>query len=1381
MFKISHHDFHVNILGTAFGRRVIGIEFTVDMIISFILWFLLSLCLFFVRSELIRSSPRNLTWSNKTAHSVDLKWELIADHLFEKNYDNSYTQYIQYRQLLHNSSDRSIENSWIDHRIFNSAVDRYPLPEVQEITTTVDEDSSITSGQFWLQLTQEPYYQRGSFTLSRPIEFNATAEAFEEALQKIDGLKRIRVHRYEPGKFETSVHGHRGTFSWRVEFILINDSAPLFRVYKHTLNGKLSDGHERVKVRRLLEGKPAQLKSHMIATIGGLQPSTFYEFRVFFRYLVGRDVWSNTLELKTEDPPPVIDLPLGLIPSDAQIRSKYVKRISGRGRIAGNDIDADYVNGAGVGGFDCEDGMDGLVVVISYNRNGIILPSRTTFFFTGSTQYFHVDYPLDTNERKSSEIHFIDVKLWGGGGAGGGTPKNMSIADDTGFSHGGGGGFTQTRIEVTPGETLLIHVGSGGKYNPLDSRTDQLLEFHRGGAGGISSMGRYAGSGGGYSAIYKSSGSLIAMAGGGGGGGATESCCSHGGAGSGGSNGEDGLSPGFDMSHKNETMEEESCSEMLASNATDVVTDRDSGKEYISNRSIDKSSIKFVCSPGKGGKNPASKYGILSGSQAASIGSHGFDGRKAGGGGGSGFTWGTGGGGGNAGCGGGGGSGYVDFLAVYVDSIPKSLQSEFDIQTPKLSASYNHIELVWENKYVIDAQSPQVLSYTIELSSVGEGSGCSDDYVVVDQVDIDEHFYARIDKLNPDTTYCIRYVLSLANGNISRKSTPVEIRTLPPPKNTWWLTFPRAMYDTLTSDSVFCEPPQHPSSRRGHTMSFRNGLVYLFGGYAKSCVCRTRSSASCGVQSFYSNEVWVLNPETNIWKQLQTQQFVTDVVPQGREQHSSTVLSNGRIMIIGGRNDRLIFGDIWEMNVGQTTSHEVRGSQDNDSVQLMVDGAVSSFSLNVDINRDDVGRIDDSLCVTDLYVTVQLYHDCVEQLGFLALKGPDSTHSTSRTKHGAKMYMGKSRHNDKCTLFNSTVVFRDREKYLEDMDSYKTFSEGFSGGIFNSIEELRHHFRGDLVNGKWTLVVHDNLLDGISANIHDWSIHFDVDYCKEEVTWVKLSSKSNTCDEGYVNEGNLELNCAEKQKQHFPTKETPTKLFTPRYSHTSIALGNNIYVFGGLAHGTLMQAWRFEYNSRLMKELHVDLKRKIKYGRMSSLSPYGLIMLGGIDENPSDSDTLDGNVYLYDVMNEEISLMNVDEIISLGGNGPKNRYLGGACFIHRRHLFFKTKGDIDSKEVRNSIEPALVMFGGDLGLPYDNFLGDQWLLTIQGIHSAFEKVSSTRRQACVDLLQSSAKQFQFELTCGYLADVYSKNPCRWEDIVRMSWCLEQYNSFMSPI
>lgn len=361
-----------------------------------------------------------------------------------------------------------------------------------------------------------------------------------------------------------------------------------------------------------------------------------------------------------------------------------------------------------------------------------------------------------------------------------------------------------------------------------------------------------------------------------------------------------------------------------------------------------------------------------------------------------------------AGCGGGGGSGYVDYLTVYVGSLSESFPLEYNFPAPKISASYDYIEFIWENKYGIHAQSPQVLSYTIELSTVGEGSGCSDDYFFVDQVNDDGGLlYARVDDLIPNKTYCVRYIPTLANGNIGRRSTPVEVRTLLPPNNKWWLTFPRERYDTLTNDDVFCEVPHYPASRRGHTMSFLNGLVYLFGGYTRSCICRSYSNDSCEVQSFYSNEVWVLNPETNIWKQLQTQQFVTDAIPQGREQHSSTVLSNGRILIIGGRNDRLIFGDIWEMNVGQITSHEARGSLNHDDVLLMVDGAVSYVSLNVNLNRDDVGRNDDSLCVTNLYVSLNLHHECVEQLEFIALYGPDSTPSSSRssafTEYDAKV------------------------------------------------------------------------------------------------------------------------------------------------------------------------------------------------------------------------------------------------------------------------------------------------------------------------------------------------------------------------------------------
>lgn len=134
--------------------------------------------------------------------------------------------------------------------------------------------------------------------------------------------------------------------------------------------------------------------------------------------------------------------------------------------------------------------------------------------------------------------------------------------------------------------------------------------------------------------------------------------------------------------------------------------------------------------------------------------------------------------------------------------------------------------------------------------------------------------------------------------------------------------------------------------------------------------------------------------------------------------------------------------------------------------------------------------------------------------------------------------------------------------------------------------------------------------------------------------------------------------------------------------------------------------------------------------------------------------------------------------------GQKNRYLGATCFIDRKHLSVRTKDATakNSVELRNAIEPAMIMFGGDGGLPYDHFLGDQWILTVQGIYDAYHKnFSMNRTNFCSDLLHpSSRSNYEFQLSCGYLAHIHSKNPCRWEEVVRMAWCLEQYNSFISP-
>lgn len=87
------------------------------------------------------------------------------------------------------------------------------------------------------------------------------------------------------------------------------------------------------------------------------------------------------------------------------------------------------------------------------------------------------------------------VKAWGAGGGGGNGGASTGIGGG-----GGGGGFAQSTLTVTPGTSLTYNVGSGGLSN---------------------STARYAGNGGGFTALLNGATYLIQAGGGGGGGGTT--------------------------------------------------------------------------------------------------------------------------------------------------------------------------------------------------------------------------------------------------------------------------------------------------------------------------------------------------------------------------------------------------------------------------------------------------------------------------------------------------------------------------------------------------------------------------------------------------------------------------------------------------------------------------------------------------------------------------------------------------------------------------------------------------------------------------------------------------------------------------------------------
>jgi len=243
--------------------------------------------------------------------------------------------------------------------------------------------------------------------------------------------------------------------------------------------------------------------------------------------------------------------------------------------------------------------------------------------------------------------------------------SNPVIVSDDGFSHGGGGGFTQSRVKVTPGDMLIIYVGSGGKFNPLDYKTAGESGFNKGGQGGTSVMGPNAGGGGGYSAVLRSNGDRIAAAGGGGGGGSTDYCCAHGGPGSG-STGATGSSPhtpvwiGSDTTVSDIVRQEFTPADC---ESADCIDPRDQSGLPAFHMHFDRgfapnASYDETCTGGKGGgfmlagePGLSSRYsvydddirvGALIG--GSGTGGKGADGKEAGGGGGSGFMGGSGGG-----------------------------------------------------------------------------------------------------------------------------------------------------------------------------------------------------------------------------------------------------------------------------------------------------------------------------------------------------------------------------------------------------------------------------------------------------------------------------------------------------------------------------------------------------------------------------------------------------------------------------------------------------------------------------------------------------------------------------------------------------------------
>ena len=130
----------------------------------------------------------------------------------------------------------------------------------------------------------------------------------------------------------------------------------------------------------------------------------------------------------------------------------------------------------------------------------------------------------------------IKLQIWGAGGGGG-----HLLGSNNGGGRGGGGGFIEGILEVTPGETLEVIVGEGGKHGEHGKLMTDAMSLEQaayaegicqggvpgGGRGRANNAAWAAGSGGGFSAVFRNGPwgkETILVAGAGGGGGSRNGC-----------------------------------------------------------------------------------------------------------------------------------------------------------------------------------------------------------------------------------------------------------------------------------------------------------------------------------------------------------------------------------------------------------------------------------------------------------------------------------------------------------------------------------------------------------------------------------------------------------------------------------------------------------------------------------------------------------------------------------------------------------------------------------------------------------------------------------------------------------------------------------------
>lgn len=768
-------------------------------------------------------------------------------------------------------------------------------------------------------------------------------------------------------------------------------------------------------------------------------------------------------------------------------------------------------------------------------------------------------------------------------------------------------------------------------------------------------------------------------------------------------------------------------------------------------------------------------------------GGHGQDGKDAGGGGGGGYFGGGGGGAGIDGAGGGGGSSFVAFSTLFrpqAESLSRILRLEESDQSVKqlkvIPLTSRSLLLSWA--YPRSGFQQKLLGLVIEMAN----RSSSEDFRVINFLPSTKGqklTNATISGIEPASTYRLR-VTTLLNDGSSHVSVIVTASTSPSPKNEWSRVNGKNDLRSVFgfqedfNAGIHAQDPlplrRLPSARRGHTLTYLGGYLYLFGGLGKGYPCDRGHKIECVLSAGVSNELWRFDPIINTWIEIVAPSILTSAIaPPGRERHSMTVIGD-RMLLFAGMQDRQnnagtsamtnpALNDLWELSV-TTLTRKATSSLQNLEINLPISDGAELFT----IGYSGVGA---DMCVLDLTVKIQITHACPHSLR-IDLLGPGP--STFPQRQQSEMFPFDSQtqdtqwsDHDGFTLGNKRVVptvpsTRSYSVTLQtpesapDKANCDPRSQSFS---FSSLGKTSHDalsvFHQLSAAGGWTLSVSDTIADGNQGTLNSWDITFTVAPCVPTFTWTDLSATM--------------------------TGSVPS----PRYSHTAIVYQSSMFIYGGRSGQNgkhLNDLYRLDYTSSSRSAQWTQLaalvsatattdERRFHVGRQIVLTPFDLLTVTKGLRSPRqitgitrhfDSGVYVGRKFMTQMRDGWRRLDGISVLDDEDGS-PLPRYWSAVAYTPPPNSH------------------RIYMFGGQ---DDTNLLEDFWQLdlTLLAEQEPNDSITKRRQEICDWRMGNSAYYSQeWVASCGATSSAVlggQAKECSLDSLLLFAWCQQFYQTVL---